>query len=193
MVRELLYDWRFIANQFVLATIPLRLTTRIFFPQLNTYGFSPHVTSSLTRGWVYRLELLPVSLAQSFLVPSPAGPMKNVTVSHSKLPQPGGPGLLICIPHEYGGSAITPSTGIHFSSPPTTSRTMVEVFEPAPHGEHTSILVHFEYPMEQERHRKHSIQQFLYCCECIRACGNVFTETMPNNVTRGHPDIKMIW
>jgi hypothetical protein len=29
--RELLYEWRFTANQFVLATSPLRLTARIFF------------------------------------------------------------------------------------------------------------------------------------------------------------------
>jgi hypothetical protein len=28
---ELLYDWRFTANQFVLAPSPLRLTARIFF------------------------------------------------------------------------------------------------------------------------------------------------------------------
>jgi hypothetical protein len=36
---------------------PLRLTTRNFF-QLNTCGYSPYVTSSLTRGWVSRLWLL---------------------------------------------------------------------------------------------------------------------------------------
>jgi hypothetical protein len=36
---ELLYDWRFIANQFVLATSPSRLTTSNFF-QLNPCGCS---------------------------------------------------------------------------------------------------------------------------------------------------------
>jgi hypothetical protein len=46
---ELLYDWRFTANQFILASSSLRLTTNIFFIfQLNT----------LTRGWVCRLQLL---------------------------------------------------------------------------------------------------------------------------------------
>jgi hypothetical protein len=55
---ELLYDWQFTANQFVLATSPLRLTTSNFFFQLNTCGYSPYVTSSLTRGWVCRLQLL---------------------------------------------------------------------------------------------------------------------------------------
>jgi hypothetical protein len=40
---ELLYDWR---------------TTSIFIFQLNTCGYSPYVTSCLTRGWVCRLQLL---------------------------------------------------------------------------------------------------------------------------------------
>jgi hypothetical protein len=50
-VLELLYDWRFTAHQFVLATSPLmRVTTSNFIFQLNTCGYSPYVTSSLTRG-----------------------------------------------------------------------------------------------------------------------------------------------
>jgi hypothetical protein len=55
---ELLYDWRFIANHFVLATSPLRLTTSNFIFQQNTCGCSPYVTSSLTRGSICRLQLL---------------------------------------------------------------------------------------------------------------------------------------
>jgi hypothetical protein len=55
---ELLYDWRFTANQFLLAISPLRLTTSNFILQLNTCGYSPYKTSSLTRGWVCRLQLL---------------------------------------------------------------------------------------------------------------------------------------
>jgi hypothetical protein len=49
---ELLYDLRFTASQFVLATSPLRLTTSNFIFQLNTCGYSPYVTPSLTRGGV---------------------------------------------------------------------------------------------------------------------------------------------
>jgi hypothetical protein len=49
---ELLYDWRFTANHFVLAPSPLRITTRdFFFLRLNPCGHSPYVTS-LMRGWV---------------------------------------------------------------------------------------------------------------------------------------------
>jgi hypothetical protein len=55
---ELLYDRRFTANQFVLATSPVRLTTSNCIFQLNTCGYNPYVTSSLTRGWVCRLQLL---------------------------------------------------------------------------------------------------------------------------------------
>jgi hypothetical protein len=51
------YDWGFTASQFVLATSPLTPMTRIIF-QMNTCGYRPYVTSSLTRGWVCRLQLL---------------------------------------------------------------------------------------------------------------------------------------
>jgi hypothetical protein len=46
---ELLYDGRFTANQFVLASNPLRITTSNFIFQLKPCSYSPHVTSSLTR------------------------------------------------------------------------------------------------------------------------------------------------
>jgi hypothetical protein len=49
---ELRYDWRFTANQFVLASSPSRLTTRDFFFQLISCGNSPYVTPFLTRRWV---------------------------------------------------------------------------------------------------------------------------------------------
>jgi hypothetical protein len=86
---ELLYDWRFTANLFVLAKSPLRLTTSNFIFQLNTCGYSPYVTSSLTRG-------------------------PHFTVSYSRLPQPGGPGPRIYIPQEQGGPVMPPGTGFPF-------------------------------------------------------------------------------
>jgi hypothetical protein len=66
---ELIYDWRFTANQLVLATSPLRLTAGNFIFQLNTCGYSPYVTSSLERGWVCRLQFL-VALASSVILGS---------------------------------------------------------------------------------------------------------------------------
>jgi hypothetical protein len=57
---ELLYNWLLTTNQFVLAPSLLRLTTSYFFFQLNPCSHSPFETSSLTRVWVCRLQLLPV-------------------------------------------------------------------------------------------------------------------------------------
>jgi hypothetical protein len=63
---ELIYDWRFTTNKFVLAPCPLRFMAR-FFSQLNTYGHSPYITSSLTRGWVCHLQLL-LATASDFIL-----------------------------------------------------------------------------------------------------------------------------
>jgi hypothetical protein len=46
---------------------PLRLTTSIFVFQLNTCGYSPYVTSSLTRERVCRLQLLLVLASEVIL------------------------------------------------------------------------------------------------------------------------------
>jgi hypothetical protein len=47
----------------------LRPTTTIFIFQLTTCGYSPYVTSSLTRGWVCRLQLL-LALASAVILGS---------------------------------------------------------------------------------------------------------------------------
>jgi hypothetical protein len=78
---ELLYDWRFTANQFVLATSPLSLTTSNFIFQLNTCGYSPYVTSSLTRGWVCRLQLLLVLASAGILRSESRGTHDHVLLS----------------------------------------------------------------------------------------------------------------
>jgi hypothetical protein len=64
---ELLYDWRFTANQFVLAPSPLRPTTNNFIFKMNTCGYGPYVTSSLTTEWVCRLQLLLVVASAAIL------------------------------------------------------------------------------------------------------------------------------
>jgi hypothetical protein len=66
---ELLYYWRFTANQFILTPSPLRLTASNFVFQLNTYGYSPYVKSFLTRGWVCSLQLL-LGLASAVILRS---------------------------------------------------------------------------------------------------------------------------
>jgi hypothetical protein len=68
---ELLYDWRFTANQFFLATIPWDSRPVYFLFQLNTCGYNPYVTCFLTREWVQNCCW--TSPAESFSVPSLAG------------------------------------------------------------------------------------------------------------------------
>jgi hypothetical protein len=99
-----------LANQFVLATSPLRLTTGNFIFQLNTYSYNPYVTS-----WVCRLQLLLV-LASAVILRSESRATHDhiFTVSDSRLPQPGGSGPRIYIPQEQGGPVITPGTGFPF-------------------------------------------------------------------------------
>jgi hypothetical protein len=97
-------------HQPVLATSPLRLTTSNFIIQLNTCGYSPYVTSFVTRGWVCRLQLL-LALVSAVILRSES---RHFTVSDSRLPQPGGPGPHIYIPREQGGPIISPSTGFPF-------------------------------------------------------------------------------
>jgi hypothetical protein len=57
---ELLYDWRFTTNQFVLVPSALSLTARDFVLQLNPCVLSPYVTSTLRRG---RVSLVRICLA----------------------------------------------------------------------------------------------------------------------------------
>jgi hypothetical protein len=79
---ELLYDWRFIANQFVLATSPLEHTTSNFIFQLNTCGYSPYVTYSLMRWWVCRLQLLMVLASAVILTSDFRGTHDQILLSH---------------------------------------------------------------------------------------------------------------
>jgi hypothetical protein len=78
---ELLYDWRFPANQFVLATSPLRLTASNFIFQLNTCGYNLYVTTTLTRGWVCRLQLLLVLASAVVLGSESCGTHDDILLS----------------------------------------------------------------------------------------------------------------
>jgi hypothetical protein len=75
---QLLHDWRLTANQLVLAWSPLRLTTSNFIFQLNTCCYRPYVTSSLTRGWVCRLQLMLVLASALILEFESRGTRKHI-------------------------------------------------------------------------------------------------------------------
>jgi hypothetical protein len=128
---ELLYDWWFTANQFILVTSPLRPTSRIFIFQPNTCCYSPYETFSLTRGWVCRLQLL-LGLASAVILRSKS----RGTDDNILLPQiPDSPTWRATSQYLYppgtGWPGYTPRHWVPFSSPPTTRRATVEVFDPA--------------------------------------------------------------
>jgi hypothetical protein len=91
--------------------------------QLNTCGYSSYVTSSLTRRWVYRLQLLLVSLAQSFSGQSPA--CHDQILLSQILDSPNLEGQVPVL--------ISPRNRhwLPFSSPRTTRRATMEVFDPS--------------------------------------------------------------
>jgi hypothetical protein len=111
---QLLYDWRLTANHFVLATSPLRLTTSNFILQVNTCDYSSYVTSSMTRGWVCRLQLLLVLANAVILRFESRGTHDHILLSQIRLPKPGEPDPGIYIPQVQSGPVIPPGTGFPF-------------------------------------------------------------------------------
>jgi hypothetical protein len=78
---EFLYDWRVYRQSVRLGPKPLETHDHHFF-QLNSCGYSPYVTHSLTRGWVCRLQLL-LALANAVIL----GFGSHGTHDHILLPQ----------------------------------------------------------------------------------------------------------
>jgi hypothetical protein len=59
----------------------LRPTTRIFVFQLNTCGYRPYLKSSLTTGWVCRLQLLMVLVSAVILRSESRGTLDHILLS----------------------------------------------------------------------------------------------------------------
>jgi hypothetical protein len=111
---ELLYDWQFTANQFILAPSPLRPTTGILFPTEHLgLQFLCNILSDERMGLTFTISDGSLQRSHSW-VRVPRDPYPNFTVSHSKLPQPGRPVPPIYIPQEQGAPVIPPCTGFPF-------------------------------------------------------------------------------
>jgi hypothetical protein len=112
-----------------LAPSPLRLTTTYIFLQLNAYGLSAYVTSSLMRGMVCRWKLM-LLLASAFILA-----LKSHETHHHTLPSqtPNSPNLegevLHIITPGKGWSSYNPRHWVRFPSPLSSCRVAVEVFE----------------------------------------------------------------
>jgi hypothetical protein len=102
---QLLYGWRFTANQFVFATSPLRSTHRIFISteHLRLQSLCNILSVTIAAGSHQRSHSQVGVSRDSW---------PHFTVSDSRLPQPGEPGPCIYIPQEQGGPVITPGTGL---------------------------------------------------------------------------------
>jgi hypothetical protein len=85
--------------------------------------------NSLTGGWVCCLQL-PCQHSHSH-VQALQHSWSYFTVSHSRLPQPGGSGPHIKIPQKQGGSVIPPKHCVPFLSPSMARRATVKVFKHA--------------------------------------------------------------
>jgi hypothetical protein len=160
---ELLYDWRFTASQFVLVTDPLRLTTTNFIFQLITCGYSPYETSSLTRRWVWRLQLLLVLASAVILRFESVGLTTIFYFSDMRLPQHEGPGPRFYIPRNRV-AGYTPRHWVPFSSPATTRRVTVEVFKPTCTRDHDPTISQLVITSRARTAQKTS---FLYCSSIV--------------------------
>jgi hypothetical protein len=79
---KLLYDWRFTASEFIFAPSRLGLTAvNIFVFQMNPCGHSLYVTSSFTRRWVCRLQLLLALASAVILRPGSRGTHDHILLS----------------------------------------------------------------------------------------------------------------
>jgi hypothetical protein len=123
---ESLYEWR---QSVRLGDKPLETHDRRLFFQPNTCGHSP-ILSWERMGLSFTIAACPRQRSHSRVRVS-RDSWPHFPVSDSRLHQPGGPDPRIYIPQERGGPVIPPGTGFPLSSPPTTRRDMVEVFDPA--------------------------------------------------------------
>jgi hypothetical protein len=96
----------------------------------HCYESCLYITSSLTRGWVCRLQLLLVLFSAVILRDS----WPHFTVSDSRFRQPGGPGPRIYITQEQGGPVISPGTVFPFHRVLRLAGLPWKYWTPPPHG-----------------------------------------------------------
>jgi hypothetical protein len=109
----------------------LRLTTKTANVQLNTCGYRPYVTFSLTRGWVCRLQLLLV-LASAVILGSKSRGIHDIFYClRFEIPSTWMPRSPYFYPPGTRWPSYMPRHWVPFSSPSTTRSATVEVFEPA--------------------------------------------------------------
>jgi hypothetical protein len=165
------------------------MTTRIFIFQLNTCGYNPYVTSSLTSGWVCRLQLLLVLASAVFLRSESRGIHDHTLLSQIRYsPNPEGQAPLFISPRNRV-ALLYPRHWVLFSSSPTTPRATVEAFDPASTPDSLNpneFTNEVTFITRGEPKRDHHLEQFAcyYLCfvrcyeMCLAACYPA-TEALP--------------
>jgi hypothetical protein len=106
---------------------------RIFF-QFNTCSHSPYVTSSLTRGWVCRLQLLLVLASADILMSSLTGLMKMFYSLRFETPPTWRTMFVYLYPRGSGRPSYVPRHWVPFPSPFTTLRATVQIIRTRLHA-----------------------------------------------------------
>jgi hypothetical protein len=180
---ELLYNWRFTAGQFDLATSPLRVTTSNCIFELSTYGYSPYLSFTIAAGHCQRSH-------SQVLVPR-----DSVTAFYClrlETPNLEGQVPVFISPRNRAAQLYPQARSSFFVAPLRLSVLRWRYSTPPPHGKH---LVAYTVVLITSRHglyRKHRSQEYpaclplrclemgvLYCW--LRMCWNVFTDSLPSN------------
>jgi hypothetical protein len=151
---ELLYDWLFTVNQVVLATSPLRLTTGNFIFKLNICGYSPSFTTAAGPRQ---------SRHSQVRVPRDSSP--HFTVSHSRLPQPGGQVPVF----------ISTRNSVARLYPQALGSLVVASYDShGRHRKHSLYCWHGVFTTSLPSNRRPIVPRVCFC-------GNVFGESLPSN------------
>jgi hypothetical protein len=148
--------------------------------QLNTCGYSPYVTSSLTRGWVCRLQFLLV-LDRAVILRSSRGTHGSLLSQIRDSPNLEGQVPVF----------MSPTNRVTWLCPQALGSLFVASYDSQGYGKSIRPRLHIGVTLLasivllitplHEQSKKHSLQQNLYCCMRIRCRGNVFTEPLPSN------------
>jgi hypothetical protein len=113
-----------------LAQSPLRLTTSNFSFEMNSCGHNTYVTSPLTRGWVCLLQLLLAFASAVILMSESRGTHDHILLSQIRdfANLEGQVPVFICPRDKV--TQLYPRHWVPFSSPLTTRKATVEVFDP---------------------------------------------------------------
>jgi hypothetical protein len=111
---------------------PLETHDQQFLFQLNTYSHSPYVTSSLTRGWICRLQLLLALASVVILRSASCGTHDHILLSQIRRVPPTWRARFPCLyPPGTGWPSYAPRHWVPVSSLPTIRRDTVKVSVPA--------------------------------------------------------------